>query len=149
MIGHAVRSVGLPAALFQGQIMVAHAEEFLYTAFKDARDERTVGSVVAASSGAYVTPTLSTYEAVSRMWGRPAVVSGWLRLPRAQYVSPTVRLRWNRTFYVHRKLKIYPPISPFSAALPWPSNAPACRFSPGPTHPRCPACSRATPFMPS
>ena len=105
VIGHAVRSVGLPAALFQGQIMVAHAEEFLYTAFTEPRSEASVASVVdeVKRSGAYVTATLSTYEAISKAWGRPEVVSGWLRAPEAQYMSPTVRLRWDRSFYVHRK----------------------------------------------
>ena len=104
VIGHAVRSVGLPAALVQGQVMVAHAEEFLYTAFKDTRSEARVQSVVGSvkSSGAYVTPTLSTYEAIAHAWGRPEVVAGWLRAPEAQYVSPPVRLHWDRSFYVHR-----------------------------------------------
>lgn len=105
VIGHGVRSVGLPAALFEGQTMIAHAEEFLYTAFKDRRDDATVASVVDAvkRSGAYVTPTLSTYEAITREWGRPEVVAAWLRTPEAEFVSPTVRLRWNRSFYVHRR----------------------------------------------
>jgi len=33
VIGHGVRAVGLPEALTRGQVMVAHAEEFYYTAF--------------------------------------------------------------------------------------------------------------------
>lgn len=85
--------------------MVAHAEEFLYTAFAKKRDEATLESVVAdvKRSGSFVTPTLSTYQAVAQMWGRQQVVSTWLREPQTRFVSPTVRLHWDRTFYVHRQ----------------------------------------------
>ncbi len=34
VIGHGVRAVGLPKALFEGQVMVAHAEEFFYCVFQ-------------------------------------------------------------------------------------------------------------------
>ena len=104
VVGHGVRAVGLPEALFLGQVMVAHAEEFLYTAFKDRRDEARLASVVAQvkQSGAYVTPTLSTYETITRDWGRPEVIASWLALPETQTLSPTVRQRWARSFYAHR-----------------------------------------------
>ena len=105
VIGHGVRAVGLPDALFHGQVMVAHAEEFLYTAFKNSRDADVIASVVGQVklSGAYVTPTLSTYEAISQVWGRPDVAATWLSREEAQTVSPTVRLHWDRSFYVHRE----------------------------------------------
>jgi len=104
LIGHGVRSVGLPAALFSGQTMVAHAEEFLYTAFAEERDSIKVASVVAdvKRSGAFVTPTLSTYEAISRIWGRPAEVTAYLHKTIAKYMSPGVQLHWDQTSYMHR-----------------------------------------------
>ncbi|WP_299688177.1 hypothetical protein [Hydrocarboniphaga sp.] len=76
VVGHGVRSVGLPKALFEGQVMVAHAEEFLYTAFEDHEDRSRIKSVVADTfrSGAYVTTTLSTNEVITRQWGRPKQV---------------------------------------------------------------------------
>jgi hypothetical protein len=96
VIGHGVREVGLPQALFRGQVMVAHAEEFFYTAFHNQADPALIPSVVAAtlSSGAFVTPNLSGFEAFSRQWGKPEIVEGFLRDPRARYLSPGVRLQW-------------------------------------------------------
>jgi len=38
VIGHGVRAAGLPEGLFRGQVMVAHAEEFRYTAFGNQLD---------------------------------------------------------------------------------------------------------------
>ena len=104
LIGHGVRSVGLPAGLFRGQVMVAHAEEFLYTAFQHDREPRTMALVVddVRRSGAWVTPTLSTFERIAEQWGAPARVSAYLASPEAQYASLSARLRWNRSFYMHR-----------------------------------------------
>lgn len=102
VIGHQVKSVGLPAALFRGQVMVAHAEEFLDAAFM--KDPKTVAAVVAEvkRSGAFVTPTLSTYRAISEQWGDPSRVQAYLAAPEARYMSPTTRLRWKRSFYMRR-----------------------------------------------
>jgi imidazolonepropionase-like amidohydrolase len=96
VIGHGVRAVGLPQALFHGQVMVAHAEEFFYTAFHDEADPTLIPSVVAETlrSRAFVTPNLSGFEAFSRQWGKPEIVEGFLRDSRAGYLSPGVRLQW-------------------------------------------------------
>jgi len=58
VIGHGVLAVGLPAALFRGQVMVAHGEEFIYTAFHDKVDQSKIAAVVSETrrSNAYVTP---------------------------------------------------------------------------------------------
>ena len=119
VVGHGVRAVGLPAALFQGQVMVAHAEEFLYTAFARSRDDATLATVVAEvkRSGAYVTPTLSTYEAISHAWGKPQVVAAWLAEPQAEDLSPTVRLHWDRSFYVRQKAEDLAPELAFQRRL--------------------------------
>lgn len=47
VIGHGVRAVGLPKALFEGQVMVAHAEEFIYTTFANRADRDLILGVAA------------------------------------------------------------------------------------------------------
>ncbi len=105
VIGHGVRAVGLPQALFEGQVMVAHAEEFFYTAFHNHPDSSLIPSVVAATlrSGAFVTPNLSTFEIISKQWGKPEVVRAFVDDPRGKLMTPSVRLKWMNTDYVARK----------------------------------------------
>lgn len=104
VIGHGVRAVGLPRALFAGQVMVAHAEEFFYTAFHEQTHEADIPAVVAttARSGAFVTPTLSTIETISKQWGKPEVVTDFLHDQRAKYMSPSMRLYWSYRDYASR-----------------------------------------------
>jgi hypothetical protein len=97
VVGHGVRSVGLPAALFRGQVMVAHAEEFFYTAFGNKPDETLLAKVVAdtARSGAYVTANLSFLDAIDRQWGKPAVREQFFNDPLVRYMSTVTRvLQW-------------------------------------------------------
>ncbi len=96
VIGHGVRSVGLPAGLFRGEVMVAHAEEFYYTVFEGRPDASKLASVVAETqrSGAYVTANLSTIDAIARQWGKPDVRERLLRDPLVPYMSPYSRLTW-------------------------------------------------------
>lgn len=105
VIGHGVRAVSLPQALFQGQVMVSHAEEFFYTAFDNQRDSTLIPSVVAETldSGAFVTPNLSTLEALSEQWGKPEVVAQFLADPRAQLLIPLMRESWASRDYVSRE----------------------------------------------
>lgn len=97
VIGHAVRSVGLPAALLRGQVMVAHAEEFYYTAFGNRPDESLIAAVVADTkrSGAYVTANLSFLDAIDRQWGKPDVRAQFFADPLVNYMSTVTRvLQW-------------------------------------------------------
>lgn len=98
VVGHGVPPVGLPAALFSGQAMVAHAEELYYTAFGRRADESLIPSVVAEirRSGGYVTPNLSAYVAIAEQWGKPQQVRKYLADPRAMTQSPAVRMGWMR-----------------------------------------------------
>lgn len=104
VVGHGVRAVGLPEGLFHGQSMVAHAEEFYYTAFQNRTDETGIASVVAETrrSGAYVTPNLSTFAAMTAQWGKPEQVTKYLADPRALVMSPGVRMMWMRDSRQHR-----------------------------------------------
>ncbi len=104
VVGHGVRAVGLPEALFLGQSMVAHAEEFYYTSFQNRVDEKLIPSVVAETrrSGAYVTPNLSTFATMTAQWGKPEQVEKYLADPRARAMSPGVRMMWKRDWRQRR-----------------------------------------------
>jgi hypothetical protein len=116
VIGHGVESVGLPAGLFKGEVMVAHGEEFLYTAFYNKEDPDAAPAMNAVPrvaeeirrSGAFITPTLVAYEAIARQWGRPEEVNVLLAAPEASNLTPTVRLSWSQTRYGERTGDIRP-----------------------------------------
>jgi hypothetical protein len=116
VIGHGVVSVGLPAALFKGQVMVAHGEEFLYTAFHDEKAPEAVPAMNAVPrvaeetrrSGAFVSPTLVAYEAIARQWGRPEEVNVLLATPEASNLTPSVRWSWSQARYGARTGDIHP-----------------------------------------
>lgn len=112
VVGHGVTSVGLLKQLAAGQVMAAHTEEFLYTAFSqpptahpdqapaDAEIPAMVRTVRA--TGAYVTADLNTYATIARQWGKPDVVAAMLAAPTTRYVSPDRRLDWRGEDYVRR-----------------------------------------------
>jgi hypothetical protein len=110
VIGHGIRAVGLPRSLFEGQVMVAHAEEFYYTAFQRESDLALIPSVVSETrrSGAFVTPNLSTIEIISKQWGKPEVVKDFLHDPRTMLMSPNMRQLWANRDYVKRTGSIEP-----------------------------------------
>jgi hypothetical protein len=97
VVGHGVRSVGLPEGLFRGQVMVAHGEEFYYTVFgnqpqPEARMVEVAEEV--AKSGAYVTPNLSFQDAIVRQWGHPDVRAQMFADPRLAFLGPVTRVNW-------------------------------------------------------
>jgi len=96
VIGHGVRAVGLPEALFRGKVMVAHMEEFLYTALAGKPDEGRMAQIAADArrSGAYVTPNLSFFEAIVRQWGHPEERARMFAHPLVPYLSPYTRWIW-------------------------------------------------------
>lgn len=96
VIGHSVRAAPVPASLFRGQVMVAHAEEFYYTTFDNRPDDGRIAQVAAEvrRSGAYVTPNLCFIDAIVQQWGKPAVRERFLRDPLAQSMHPLSRLNW-------------------------------------------------------
>jgi hypothetical protein len=112
IVGHGITRVGLRRQLAAGQLMVAHAEEFLYTVFDvdtskdenaapaDARIPAVVDLV--KRSRAFVTADLATYAAIARQWGKPAVVDAFLRAPESRYVSPRDRMSWKLEDYASR-----------------------------------------------
>ena len=113
VVGHGITRVGLRRQLAAGQLMVAHAEEFLYTVFdidtaKDedaAPDDAQIPAVVdfVKRSRAFVTADLATYAAIAHQWGKPAVVDAFLRAPESRYLSPQDRISWRREDYASRR----------------------------------------------
>ena len=109
IVGHGITRVGLRSQLASGQLMVAHAEEFLYTVFdidtaKDenaAPDDAQIPAVVemVKRSKAFVTADLATYAAIARQWGKPAVVESSLLASESRYVSPQDRIGWKLAGY--------------------------------------------------
>ena len=122
VVGHGVREIGLPAGLFQGQVLVAHAEEFYYTAFNNQLDVAAIPNVVSETkrSGAYVIPNVGTFAKMAEQWGKPEKVAEYLRDPRAQAVSPRTLLDWTQDWRAHRTgdiSSIVPFLQTFTKAL--------------------------------
>ena len=107
VVGHGVRAPGMRGILEAGQVMIAHAEEYLYTHFRHTKDPTAlIPSAVAmtARAGAYVVPTLSTYETIAAQWGNPAGFDALLKNPAVRYVTPFRVEKWtHQNRYLERK----------------------------------------------
>ncbi|QBB71750.1 amidohydrolase [Pseudolysobacter antarcticus] len=112
IVGHGVTQVGLERQLAAGQVLVAHAEEFLYTTFAHPNDNNdsvpNPDQIPAAIAfikryRAFVTADLNTYSTIARQWGKPDVVEGFLQMPETRYLSPDQRIEWRAEDYVRRK----------------------------------------------
>jgi len=112
VVGHGVTRVGIERQLAAGQLMVAHAEEYLYTAFFPAgvdvgnRAPRTdqIPNAIAFTkkSGAFVTTDLNSYATIARQWGHPDVVKGYLAMPSVRFLDPDDRIAWRYGGYDKR-----------------------------------------------
>jgi hypothetical protein len=118
VIGHGVTRLGIETQLAMGQIMVAHTEEFLYTAFshpdlsapnpaildptppKTADIPRVIAFV--KRDKAFVTADLNTYATIAHQWGKPDVLAGYLQSPELQYLSPNKRINWSKSGYAKK-----------------------------------------------
>lgn len=112
VIGHGVSRVGLERQLAAGQLLVAHTEEYIYTVFfppgsdsgtrPPKLDQIPAAIAFTKRSGAFVTADLITYTTIARQWGKPAVVTDFLKLPEVRYLDPDDRIRWSDDDYVRR-----------------------------------------------
>jgi len=92
LVGHIPRAPGLEGALAAGQASIDHAEEFLYTAFKNAGSEKIPEVVTAVhDAGTWVTPTLITFDTIGKQIGDAA---GLAARPELRFVDPAARRRW-------------------------------------------------------
>ncbi|MBV6506469.1 MAG: hypothetical protein ILNGONEN_02046 [Syntrophorhabdaceae bacterium] len=96
VIGHGVREPGMRGILAAGQVMIAHAEEYIYTHFNNTFDATLIPAAVemTAKAGAYVTTTLSAYETIMLQWGNPAGLEALLARPEVRYVRPSWVSEW-------------------------------------------------------
>ncbi|WP_423607423.1 amidohydrolase family protein [Sphingomonas sp. MS122] len=119
IIGHTVTAMGgLERQLAAGQLLVAHAEEFLYSHFfaPDADSGQRVpddGAIPGAVAmvrrhNAFVTADLVTYGTIAEQWGSPAAVRSWLASPEARLLSPRYRLDWPNAGYDRREGDLKP-----------------------------------------
>lgn len=100
VIGHGNRNMGLQSILESGQVMIAHAEEYLYTFYSGIQPDRTQEAInLTLNAGAYVTATLSTYEAISKVWGQNnAGYSELLQRPGYEYLDQSYKTRWENQY---------------------------------------------------
>ena len=101
VIGHAVRAPGLAAGLRAGQVMVAHAEEFIPSFYVALDNSTSIANAVelARSTGAYVTANLSAFEAITQLWGKPAKLADFTSRPEVRYLSVSDRAAWDTRGY--------------------------------------------------
>jgi len=121
LIGHGVTAVRLERQLAQGQVLVAHAEEFFYTFFTPAGVEESdtppdpsrISAAVALAKkyNTTVTADLATYAAIARQIARPDVVAAFLARPETAYLSPNDRLAWQGSHYVNKTAKLGPKLA--------------------------------------
>ena len=112
VVGHGVTRVGLRRQLEEGQIMIAHTEEFLYTVFTQSGDQptdpapdpREIPAAIAfvKRANAFVTADLNTFAAIAHQWGKPQVVDRIMQMPEVRYLSPRWRISWRRADYKER-----------------------------------------------
>jgi tetratricopeptide (TPR) repeat protein len=110
VVGHGVRAPGLQESFEAGQVMVAHAEEYLYTLLLSGRaggagvDASKIPEAVALTKehDVFVVPNLSAYAEISRQWGKPDVVTGFLERPEIAFMRPFWRRAWRASDYAQR-----------------------------------------------
>jgi imidazolonepropionase-like amidohydrolase len=115
LVGHGVTAVRLEHQLAEGQVLVAHAEEFFYTFFTPPGVEesdtppdpsRISSAVTLAKNHAAVTADLATYAAIAHQIGHPEVLASFLARPEIVYLSPNDRLAWARSSYLSKTAKL-------------------------------------------
>jgi len=121
LVGHGVYAVRLARQLAEGQVLIAHAEEFFYTFFTPAGveeidtppDPSRIASAVALAKrhNVAVTADVATYSAIAHQIGRPEVVTSYLVRPESSYLSPNDRLAWQTSGYVTKTAKLGPKLA--------------------------------------
>ncbi|WP_343521335.1 amidohydrolase [Sphingomonas sp.] len=119
VIGHTVTAMGgLERQLAGGQLLVAHAEEFIYSHFfapaadsgqRVPPDSAIPGAVAMVKRhDAFVAADLVTYRAIAGQWGKPAIVRESLASPEIRLLSPRYRLEWPLAGYDTRQGDLMP-----------------------------------------
>ncbi|MEO5626863.1 MAG: amidohydrolase family protein [Dokdonella sp.] len=116
LVGHGVTAVRLERQLAQGQVLIAHAEEFFYTFFTPAGmeegdtppdpDRIPAAVALAKTYNATVTADIATYAAIANQVGHADVVAAFLARPESAMLSPSDRLAWQTSGYVNKTAKL-------------------------------------------
>ena len=100
VVGHHTYNVGLRRGFQLGLKMVAHAEELRPNFGIVVSPERADSLVdLFKEFGTWLTPTLSTFEAITAMWGSPAQLDNYVQEGRAKHLSRATTEGWWRTNY--------------------------------------------------
>lgn len=96
VVGHIPTAVGLEKSFTQGQVMIAHAEEFYKTYFQDKPDDARIPGAVQLTlrSGAYVTPNLSFFAVLTKVVSDPQTLDKRLAEPDVEFLPPDIRGNW-------------------------------------------------------
>jgi hypothetical protein len=95
-VGHIPTAVGLEKSLAQGQVMIAHAEEYYKTYFQNKPDDARIPEAVALTRnpGVYVTPNLSFFAALTTFVSDPRTLDKRLAEPDIEFLPPDIRGNW-------------------------------------------------------
>jgi tetratricopeptide (TPR) repeat protein len=95
-VGHIPPAVGLEKSLAQGQVMIAHGEEYYKTYFQDKPDDGRIPEAVELTrrAGTYVTPNLSFFAALTKADSDPQSLDKRLAEPDMEVLPPDIRGRW-------------------------------------------------------
>jgi len=100
VVGHQTNGIGLERAFRSGLKMVVHAEE-LRPSFTGLITSERADSLVRLFQelGVWLTPTLSTFQAITNTWGNPARLEQYMAEGIAAHIpAPTVEA-WRRNNY--------------------------------------------------
>ena len=114
VVGHGVRAPGMQGLLDAGQVMVAHAEEYLYTHFRTSGSPAHISAAVEMTreAGAFVVPNLSAYETIAHQWGNQAGFDSLLARPEVRFVPPGRVEEWKRSNpYLNRTGELFSRLS--------------------------------------
>lgn len=92
-IGHIPREPGLESVLQAGQA-IAHAEEYVYTTFKNNTDDESRIPEVAAATAKAGVPVILTFVAYDHIIKQVETLPALLAAPEMKYLAPWVRDSW-------------------------------------------------------
>lgn len=105
VVGHIVVEPGLEKILDEGQVMIAHAEEYLWRYFNRSTNSALIPTAVQITrdNEAYVIPNLSAFDIIDQQRGNPSVLAAMLSQPEIRFVHPNWLDNWrNNNPYVNQ-----------------------------------------------
>jgi hypothetical protein len=96
VVGHIATAVGLESSLAQGQVMIAHAEEYYKTYFEHKPNDARIPAAVELTlrAGAYVTPNLSFFANLTKMTSDLEFFDERMAEPDIAFLPPDIRGDW-------------------------------------------------------